>query len=78
MNRKIDFPQLLEPIYAHGRNGFFQAAALNVLEITNSCLVLENWTSKGTIGRGRVVLPVDRNVVRDLANHLNRIADRLP
>ncbi|PBB52542.1 MULTISPECIES: hypothetical protein [Mesorhizobium] len=74
---KIDFPTLKEPIYAHGRNGYFSATAINVLALPDD-IRLENWTSKDAIGIGRVVLPADRNVVRDLANHLNRIADKLP
>ncbi|WP_352609214.1 hypothetical protein [Mesorhizobium sp. C386A] len=40
--------------------------------------MLENWTSQKAIGRGQVVLPLDRNTIRDLANHLNRVADKLP
>lgn len=80
MSLKIDFPQRdgADPLYALGRNGYFEATAINVMQVGNAYIVLENWTSKDTIGRGRVMLPVDRNTVRDLANHLNRIADKLP
>ncbi|RWD43901.1 hypothetical protein [Mesorhizobium sp.] len=74
---KIDFPISNEPIYAQGRNGYFEATAINILALPDN-IRLENWTSKAAIGIGRVVLPADRNTVRDLANYLNRIADRLP
>ncbi|RWM32610.1 MAG: hypothetical protein EOR77_21510 [Mesorhizobium sp.] len=74
---KIDFPPAADPLYAHGRNGYFQATAIQVLS-TPSFIRLENWTSKAAIGIGHITMPADRNVVRDLANHLNRIADRLP
>ncbi|RWM86480.1 MAG: hypothetical protein EOR84_30675 [Mesorhizobium sp.] len=77
MTSKIEFPPRKEPIYAHGRNGYFKATAINVLDLSDS-IILENWNSRDSIGRGRVVLPANCNVLRDLANKLNRIADRLP
>ncbi|RUU78227.1 hypothetical protein [Mesorhizobium sp. M7A.F.Ca.MR.362.00.0.0] len=80
MNVVIPFPPRLapkEPLVALGRNGPFKATGLNVMQVVDY-VMLENWTSQDAIGRGRVVLPADHNVLRDLANHLNRIADKLP
>ncbi|RWD50864.1 MAG: hypothetical protein EOS25_05015 [Mesorhizobium sp.] len=63
MTSKIDFPPrhpAADPRYAHGRNGYFQATAIQVLSTPNF-IRLENWTSKGAIGIGHVTLPPDRN-----------------
>ncbi|ESY35737.1 hypothetical protein NKK48_01405 [Mesorhizobium sp. C386A] len=80
MNVVIPFPKRpepMEPLYALGRNGHFKATGINVTPVLDF-IVLENWTSQKAIGRGQVVLPLDRNTIRDLANHLNRVADKLP
>ncbi|MBN9552926.1 MAG: hypothetical protein J0H31_29760 [Alphaproteobacteria bacterium] len=76
---KVDFPdrQGKDPLYAHGRNGYFEATAISIMPV-HDYIVVENWTSKGAIGRGRVMLPADRNTIRDVANYLHRVADKLP
>ena len=65
---KVDFPP---------RNGgFSDATAIHVTPLMDH-IVLVNLTREQE-RFGRIVLPTDRNTIRDVANYLHRVADKLP
>ncbi|TIW53836.1 MAG: hypothetical protein E5V54_24040 [Mesorhizobium sp.] len=68
----VDFPPRRDPIQAYGRFGYFEAKQVSVIALSDH-LVIENRSSEAS-----VVLPADRNTIRDVANYLHRIADKLP
>ncbi|TGT64057.1 MULTISPECIES: hypothetical protein [unclassified Mesorhizobium] len=73
MNVLIPFPARSAPT-GLGQNGHFKATGVSVQSV-HDFVVLENLN---TPGRSQVILPRDHNTLRDLANHLHRIADKLP
>lgn len=71
---KISFPCIVD---AEGRNGYFSSPAISVHRLFQNEVWLQNFTTRDTYGRGHATLPADPETLRQVAQHLNAIADQV-
>lgn len=75
---QIDFPPIDPPLVALGRNDWFIAVGVDIVQLIRpERVALTNMNSKGWLGRHQLTLPATKDVLRQVADELNRIADNL-
>ena len=68
-------PKRLASLVAEGRNGCFNAAGIRVSAYHPRVVTLQNYTARGALGRGDIVIPRKRKVLLALAEFFHGLAD---